>query len=52
MMGQLVTTLKNKPMSAGYHSVDFNGFGLSSGVYLYRLQFDDRQKVGQMMLIK
>jgi hypothetical protein len=41
IIGQKIETLLNKPMSAGYHEVEFNGQNLSSGVYLYRIEVAD-----------
>ena len=37
ILGNEVGTLVNKTESAGVHSVSFDGSGLASGVYLYRL---------------
>jgi hypothetical protein len=37
-LGQIVRELVNGEMSAGYHEVQFDATGLSSGVYFYRLQ--------------
>jgi hypothetical protein len=36
-LGQSVSTLVNGDMEAGYHEVKFDGGGLASGVYFYRL---------------
>ena len=36
--GQQVATLTNKTMQAGFHQVEFDGSGLSSGVYIARMQ--------------
>jgi hypothetical protein len=36
-MGQEVTTLINKEMTAGFHSALFEADNLSSGVYIARL---------------
>jgi hypothetical protein len=38
LAGQRVDILVNQRQPAGYHSIDFIGSGLASGVYLYRLQ--------------
>jgi hypothetical protein len=35
--GKLVRTLVDQTESAGYRSVEFNGAGLASGIYFYRL---------------
>jgi ASPIC and UnbV/FG-GAP-like repeat/Secretion system C-terminal sorting domain len=37
ILGELVTTLVNGNISAGYHRINFNASNLNSGVYLYRL---------------
>jgi poly(3-hydroxybutyrate) depolymerase len=37
-LGQIVKELVNGEMEAGYHEVQFDASGLSSGVYFYRLQ--------------
>jgi hypothetical protein len=38
LLGREVSTLVNGRMPAGVHSVQFDGSGLASGVYVYRLQ--------------
>ncbi len=40
LLGQKVTTLVNGFKQAGYHQVTFDGSGLPSGEYYYRLQTD------------
>jgi photosystem II stability/assembly factor-like uncharacterized protein len=57
LMGELVTTLLNDRMAAGYHRVIWNGadqYGKSvgSGVYLYQIKAGDQQKGGKMILLK
>jgi Secretion system C-terminal sorting domain len=37
-LGQQVAQLVNGDLESGYHDVQFDGSGLSSGVYLYRVQ--------------
>mgnify|MGYP001555344761 CR=1 FL=1 len=52
-IGQRVATLVNgKPMSAGVHAVGFNAQGLSSGLYIYRLEAGNYSQVRSMMLVK
>ncbi len=51
-LGRKVTTLADKRFSAGRHTVTFNGAGLSSGVYIYRLHTTDRTLTRKMTLIK
>ena len=55
--GQRVKTLVNDQLSAGEHSVvwdgtDSNGNQISSGIYFYRLEAGDFQKVRKMILLK
>jgi len=38
LLGQRVATLVNETEEAGYHDVRFDGSGLASGVYFYRLE--------------
>lgn len=52
VLGQHVTTLLDESMTAGEHSVRFDGASLSSGVYFYRLKLDDRQLVKKMVMVK
>ena len=56
--GQMVRELLNsESMSPGRHEVvwdgrDTNGFKVSSGVYIYRLQFGEKALVRRMLLLK
>jgi len=50
--GQKVATLVDGPLSAGTHSVVFDGSHLASGVYFYRLESKGLAKSGKMLLIK
>jgi carboxypeptidase T len=51
-LGEEVTTLINGVIEAGRHKVEFNGAGLPSGLYLYKLTAGENQIVKKMMLIK
>lgn len=51
-LGQEVATLVNETKNAGRYEVSFDASGLSSGVYIYRLQTDSYTETRQMMLIK
>jgi hypothetical protein len=50
--GQKVATLADGPMSAGVHSVTFNGSKYASGVYFYRFESTGLKKSGKMLLLK
>jgi hypothetical protein len=55
--GQKVKTLINGFREAGYHSViwngkDNNGKSVASGLYFYRMQTDNYQKIRKMVLLK
>ena len=56
-MGSLVVELVNGKRNAGSHSVTWNGKNsqgvqTSSGIYLYRVQFEDQIKAAKMILLK
>lgn len=51
-IGRHIQTLINDYRKAGYHRVTFDGSGLTSGVYLYRIKTDGFQKTRKMLLIK
>ncbi len=50
-LGQEVKTLVNRPQSAGRHSIRFDGSGLASGVYYYRLQAGAQIQIKKMILM-
>ncbi len=52
MLGQRVAQLANEFKPAGRHQVIFDASVLSSGMYLYRLQFESEVHTKKMMLIK
>jgi len=52
LLGEEVTTLVDKQINPGIHSVDFDASGLPSGIYFYRLQANNRVKVRKMLLVK
>ena len=52
ILGQQVAQLVNERKSSGRHEVNFDASGLSSGIYLYRLQIDSFTRTRQMMLVK
>ena len=51
-LGRRVTTLIDQMVAAGTHRVQFDGTGLSSGLYIYRLTTSFDSVVGKMMLVK
>lgn len=52
VLGQLVANLINQELKSGSYEVDFNGFNLSSGIYLYKLSTGNYEATKKMMLLK
>jgi hypothetical protein len=52
LKGEMVQTLLNSRVSAGWHSVAFDGSALPSGIYIYRLQTASAGRSGKMILLK
>lgn len=52
MTGRVVATLLNGILPQGEQTVSFNASGLSSGVYIYRLQSGAKVLSGRMTLLK
>jgi hypothetical protein len=50
--GKVVSTLINKTMDEGSHSVKFNSDGLPSGIYFYRLKTAEFSDIKRMLIIK
>jgi len=51
--GELVSSLVNGMKTAGNHSVNFNGEGLNSGIYFYKLSVDSKPvQSRKMMMLK
>ncbi|MBN2790595.1 MAG: DUF3494 domain-containing protein [Candidatus Delongbacteria bacterium] len=50
--GELVSSLVNGKMDAGYHSVDFDATNLSAGVYYYTLKANDMIMTNKMVFVK
>jgi 2',3'-cyclic-nucleotide 2'-phosphodiesterase (5'-nucleotidase family) len=51
-LGQVVRELVNENEEAGYHEVRFDGTGLASGVYFYRLQAGSFVETRKLTLLK
>jgi hypothetical protein len=51
-IGRKVSTLVNDRLNAGFHSVTFDGTGLASGVYFYRIVTDQQAITKKMVLVK
>ena len=51
-LGKEVATLVNEKQNAGSYSVEFNGEGLPSGVYYYKLEAGDFVETKRMVLLK
>lgn len=52
LLGRKVATLVNGIVPSGYHTATFDGSGISSGIYIYRLQTGHHVMIKQMMLLK
>jgi hypothetical protein len=52
MLGREIKALLDREQEAGVHNVNFNGSGLSSGVYLYRLSAGNLIAQKSMLLLK
>lgn len=52
MLGREISTLVNSKMEPGTYNVDFDGAGLTSGVYFYRLETGSFVETKRMVLLK
>lgn len=52
IQGHQVTKLVDEPRNAGIYQVRFDGYGLASGVYVYRLVAGDQVVARKMVLIR
>jgi len=52
ILGRQITTLISSELSSGVYEVEFNGSGLSSGVYFYKLTYGSFVETKKMMVIK
>ena len=51
-LGQVVCNLLKERMDAGYHKFSFNGSGLASGIYFYRIDTNQYSNAKKMLLLK
>jgi predicted GH43/DUF377 family glycosyl hydrolase len=51
-LGQKVTTILDRDMEAGSHEVEFDGKGLASGVYFYRMKAGDLEQTKKFTVLK
>ena len=52
VLGNEISTLVNEEKEAGYHSIDFNGSDLPSGVYFYKLTAGNFINTKKMILLR
>ena len=52
IMGEEVAVLVDNTQSAGYHTVNFKGSNLPSGIYFYRLKAGDFSDIKKMIIVK
>jgi hypothetical protein len=52
VLGREVKTLVNERQNAGKHSVQFNAFGLSSGMYFYKIEAGTYRDTKKLLLLK
>lgn len=52
LLGRLVATLVDRPVSAGLHRTPFDAANLPSGVYVYRMEAGAFVRTRQMILLK
>jgi hypothetical protein len=51
-LGQMVAVLEDGERAAGYHEVKFDGKGLSSGVYFYRIQAGTYVETKKLLIVR
>jgi hypothetical protein len=52
ILGQIVTTLLDKQLNAGDHTIDFISGNLPSGIYFYRIKAGTFQEYKKMILLR
>lgn len=50
--GKLIEILADKEFNAGFHSIEWNGSNVSSGIYFYRISTKQFTETKKMMLLK
>lgn len=51
-LGQKVATLVDEMKDEGYHDVRFDGSGLASGVYFYRLSAGENVETKKLLIVR
>ena len=52
LTGKEVSVLVNGYLPAGFHTVEFNGSNLASGIYIYKLTADNFSDIKKLVLVK
>ena len=52
VLGNEIATLVNEEKQAGSYNVEFDGFGLPSGIYFYRLKTNNKIQTKKMVYLK
>jgi hypothetical protein len=52
ILGEEISTIVNEKKGAGNYNIYFNGIGLPSGIYFYRIQAGDFSETRKMILLK
>jgi flagellar hook assembly protein FlgD len=52
ILGRRVATLVSGRQEAGYHTARFDGTGMGSGVYFYRLEAGNDTAIRRMLLVR
>nr|MCU0405834.1 T9SS type A sorting domain-containing protein [Ignavibacteriaceae bacterium] len=52
ILGREVATLVNEEKQRGVYSISFDATGLSSGIYFYRIQFENFVQTKKLTLLK
>ncbi len=52
ILGKIVTSLVDDYKTAGNYSIDFDGFNLSSGIYIYQMKTNGYTKTKKMILLR